>query len=540
MGTNLNRWLVSACWFLAVLALLSAAAKGSLGVAALWAMPCALLVTIAVAGWPRQAASRTLAFLGVVWQLALIGAYWPFQLKPTTFTLLAPNAWPMHTVLIGGVLVLLLIGFLSGFLWPALALRARLAKAARVLQDKGEQAQDAVEQIFHGDIGLQRSWQEYLNQVRTAPDAQWRPREFALVSAAAMFDLHLLTQSRLRLEFFKNLPGMLTGLGIIGTFTGLIMGLRQFRISENPSVVQASLEALLGGVWEAFLVSALAIALAIVVTVIEKLTLSSIARQADSLSYALDGLYPPRPQPESEVWVPRLLEVLQQLAAPADAASRAHLVTGATLAPMEQSTSAPPAPLPDPMHDLTPMLQQMSQHTIQASQALGTLAQQLPDLLGQQQQQTQQTLGQSIQVMRTLAGRLEGVASSVESSGRKTLETVAARLMQSEMNMVSRHQAVVEHLGELVQRIEALCGLMQHDRNDLLHGHGSSNTEADTNTAWSPRDNPYREPRDARSARVGPVLSQGYGVGAPVGIADEGFGNDWWNAPAPPPTRFGS
>ena len=238
--------------------------------------------------------------------------------------------------------------------------------------------------------------------------------------------------------------------------------------------------------------------------------------------------------------MPRLLEVLQQLAAPADAASRAHSVPGSTLAPMAQSTPAPPSPPPDPLHDLSPMLQQMSQHTIQASQALGALAQQLRDLLGQQQQQTQQTLGQSIQVMRTLAGRLEGVASSVESSGKKTLETVAARLMQSEMNMVSRHQAVVEHLGELVQRIEALCGLMQHDRNDLLHGHGSSNTEADTNTAWSPRDNPYRVPRDARSARVGPVLPQGYGVGAPVGIADEGFGNDWWNAPAPPPTRFGS
>jgi hypothetical protein len=33
--------------------------------------------------------------------------------------------------------------------------------------------------------------------------------------------------------------------------------------------------------------------------------------------------------------------------------------------------------------------------------------------------------------------------------------------------MVSRNQAVAEHLGELVQRIETLCGLMQQDRSAL-------------------------------------------------------------------------
>jgi len=539
MGSNLNRWLISACWLLAILALLSAAAKGSIGVAALWALPGALLVTIAVAGWPQQAASRALAFLGVVWQMALIGAYWPFHLQPGTLTLSGPIVWPLHTMLIGGVLALLLIGFLSAFLWPGLALRARLARAARAVQARREQSLDVVGQIFHGDTGLLRAWQEYLNQVRTAPDAQGRSREFALVSAAAIFDPQVLTQSRLRLEFFKNLPGMLTGLGIIGTFTGLIMGLRQFRISQNPSVVQTSLEALLGGVWEAFLVSALAIGLAILVTMIEKLTLSSIARQADTLAHALDGLYPPRPQPENDAWVPRLLEVLQQLAVAPGAMNRIQAESGPTMAPMAQSTPANTPPSQAPMQDLAPMLQQMSQHTLQTSQALGSLAQQLPDLLGRQQQQTQQALGQSMQVMRTLAGRLEGVASSIETSGRKTLETVAARLMQSEMNMVSRHQAVVEHLGELVQRIEALCGLLQNDRNDLLHNEGS-NTNNEIDTAWVTRDDPYREPRDSRSARVGPAPTQGYGVGAPVSGVDENYGNDWWGEPAPPPTRFGS
>ena len=68
--------------------------------------------------------------------------------------------------------------------------------------------------------------------------------------------------------------------------------------------------------------------------------------------------------------------------------------------------------------------------------------------------------------MKMLSGRLEGVASGIETAGRKTLETVASRMMQSESNMVARHHLVAEHLGELVQRIETLCGLMQRDRGD--------------------------------------------------------------------------
>jgi hypothetical protein len=549
MGSSLSRWLVGACWLLALLAALSAANKGSLWVGALWALPGAMVVTLAVASWPRQTVTRNLAVLGVVWQVALIGAYWPFSLQPNALALAAPTTWPLHTTLIGVVLALLLMGFLSAFLWPALALRARLARAARTVQAQREQALDAVGQIFRGDIGLLRCWQEYLNQVRTTPDADGRPREFALASAAAVFDPHLLTQSRLRLDFFKNLPGMLTGLGIIGTFSGLIMGLREFRISQEPGVVQASLEALLGGVWEAFVASALAISLAIVVTLIEKLALSGIARQADALAHALDGVYPPRPQPDSDAWASRLLEALQHLSVLPDALRRAHAepmpAPGTPARPA--SAEAPPPPAPAPLPDWAPALQQMSQHAQLTNQALGALAQQLPDLLGRQQQQTQQALAQSMQVMKTLAGRLEGVASSIELSGRKTLETVAARLMQSEMNMLSRHQAVAGHLAELVQRIETLCALLQTDRNDLLSNHSHGSGESAMGPAWPLREDPYREPRAGHTGQPAAAAGDGglagphgYGKADAFGAIDEGFGADGWGEPLPQPARFGA
>jgi hypothetical protein len=104
--------------------------------------------------------------------------------------------------------------------------------------------------------------------------------------------------------------------------------------------------------------------------------------------------------------------------------------------------------------------------------------------------------------MKTLSSRLEGVASGIEFSARKTLETVASRLMQSEMNMVSRHHAVADHLGELVQRIEALCGLLQQDR-------------ADINRSGDPYAYPGDEP--AQGAPYGPGYGQNDGRGTQGG-----------------------
>ena len=81
--------------------------------------------------------------------------------------------------------------------------------------------------------------------------------------AETFFNGQTVVDARLRTEFFKHLPGIYTGIGIIGTFTGLIEGLRQFQVSENAATVRGSLESLMHAVGQAFLISASAIAAAI-------------------------------------------------------------------------------------------------------------------------------------------------------------------------------------------------------------------------------------------------------------------------------------
>jgi hypothetical protein len=97
----------------------------------------------------------------------------------------------------------------------------------------------------------------------------------------------------LRADFFRHVPGILTGAGIIGTFAGLMLGLLRFDVSD-PAQVQVQLSLLVQTVGQAFVISALAITLAIVFTWIEKSVLSARYRQVQQLQFLLDALFWPR------------------------------------------------------------------------------------------------------------------------------------------------------------------------------------------------------------------------------------------------------
>jgi MotA/TolQ/ExbB proton channel family len=513
MNPNMNRWLVSATWLAAVIAVISASTKGAMGVGAMWAIPAAIAVTMGAMGWPDKPAARVLAALGVVWQLALIGAYWPFAAADDLTNATGPMKWHLHSIVILVVLVLLAMSFVALYMLPAMGLSKLMKRAAFVVQQRPADFVDQVGRVFEKDSGLTGLWREYLGQVRqgTGPLAEGgedgqAEGSTSQTSARDVFDAGTVAHSRLRLDFFRNLPGVFTGIGIIGTFSGLISGLRAFQISQDPSVVQRSLELLLSGVWGAFLISAVAIAMAIVVTFVEKVLSSSMAHHIDLFAGGLDGLFPPRPQDEAQSWMPRLVEALSQLAraaplatqaaspaaiAPAEAAAEPVAAAEAAVMRPAGTVMSPMVPMPleeamaaasgyeapavvaaAPGAGMSSHLLEVAQATRAATLALGETAQRLPELLSQSVQGFTQHQTQSNQAMKGLASRLESVASGIEFSARKTLETVAARLMQSEMNMVSRHHAVADHLGELVQRIEALCGLLQQDRADEMRGRG--------------------------------------------------------------------
>src|SRR6185369_3566404 len=149
--------------------------------------------------------------------------------------------------------------------------------------------------VFAGDRRLAHLWKEYqesLHLQHEERDGQMPIKAARATTPAEMFfNSQFVVDSRLRTEFFKHLPGLFTGIGIIGTFSGLIEGLRAFQVSENAATVRASLESLMHSVGEAFLISATAIAAAMVVTFIEKLLLASLYRRTEEIAHAIDARF---------------------------------------------------------------------------------------------------------------------------------------------------------------------------------------------------------------------------------------------------------
>ena len=155
-----------------------------------------------------------------------------------------------------------------------------------------------IEERAQSDPALAQLWADY-NQALEA----LQPLEMAAQNTTGLwqanshaenhFTEQALVDSPLRSNFYKHVPGILTGVGIIGTFTGLIAGLIGFDVSQ-PERVQTALSQLVQTVGHAFLVSALAITLAMVFTWVEKSLLTSRYRQVEELQQGLDTLFTPQ------------------------------------------------------------------------------------------------------------------------------------------------------------------------------------------------------------------------------------------------------
>jgi len=189
---------------------------------------------------------------------------------------------PTPVLATGGVLTLLVVLFLAVFLLPGILHWFRLRRILRRIAavDGKQLAIVELKKVFASDKRLAHLWKEYqesLHLQREERDGQMHLKSArATMPAEMFFNSQFVVDSRLRTEFFKHLPGLFTGMGIIGTFTGLIEGLRAFQVSESAATVRSSLESLMHSVGEAFLISASAIAAAKVVTFIENLRIASL------------------------------------------------------------------------------------------------------------------------------------------------------------------------------------------------------------------------------------------------------------------------
>jgi len=138
-------------------------------------------------------------------------------------------------------------------------------------------------------------WREYtqtlhLQRLRDKSGKKWVAYR-ASVPAESFFGTQYLVDIPMRVEFFRHLPGILTGTGIVSTFAGILLGLTEFNPTVEPEQVTHQLKALFTGVSTAFVASFFAIFAAILVTVVEKLLLHWRYTQVAFLHSLVDELF---------------------------------------------------------------------------------------------------------------------------------------------------------------------------------------------------------------------------------------------------------
>lgn len=420
----------------------------------------------------------------------------------TPMNLLAGTPWTVLAT--GGALLVLLAAFLLVFLLPGIAHFLRLR---RILQsilkfDPNQPATGEFKKVFAADRHLAHLWNEY----RESLHLQMEERDGQMVVKAArstvpsemFFSCQAVVDSKLRVEFFKHLPGLFTGIGIIGTFSGLIYGLRAFQVSAEAEKVRTSLEGLMHSVGEAFLVSAAAIGLAMAVTLVEKLLLSALYRRTEDIAHAIDARFEAGAGEEylsrlvkaseesasqskmlKDALVKELREVLREQTAAQIAASgqqQSNVVDRLVEASREQSQAISASikqSLEGPLEEIANTVKaasgdQSASAVRMLQDVMGSFSQRLNDLFGGQISGLNDLNQQTSKSIQEAVGTLQALVANIEASSQRSTDAMAQRMAEAVEKMEARQDAMNEQSTAFIEQIRQLVASSQTETNDKL------------------------------------------------------------------------
>lgn len=401
-------------------------------------------------------------------------------------------AQPAHVKWVSSAIGVALIAFLGWFLLPAALQFFKLVKVRRYLeQNQGPHA--SLDAAFVHDKTLKHLWDEYADTLHEQRELNPETVQFETVArrstvpAEAIFTTQTLVDTPLKTEFFKHLPGILTGLGIIGTFTGLIIGLTAFRVSANPTEVRNGLNLLLGGVKEAFYVSAGAIAFAMATTFFEKLIVTALYKQVEKICQLLDSRYQAGAGEEylsrlviaseasakeakhlKQALVQDLKGILEELT---ERQIRASNDISASLA--DQIVKGMETGLAAPLSTIGTAVQQLGGNQGEAInkmliETMTAMTAQIRDLFGSQVTGINQMQQETVAAMTAAMTKLQEMVSVMGTTSQEATEQMAEKLAKAIEAMEGRQKAMEEQVQQLVGEVKSSVGDMSTQTNQKL------------------------------------------------------------------------
>jgi hypothetical protein len=377
------------------------------------------------------------------------------------------------------VIVVVLTGlFLLGYLLKGTQVGLQLGGAVRGVRrlKRGAPPDEVAAVLKHEPF--KHLWAEYsdtLHELKKAGSGSLAITEVrATMPAEMFFTRDVLVDSRMFDDFTRHLPGVLTGLGIIGTFAGLLEGLGKFDASSTATAV-AGLKPLLDGVAHAFIASAIAIGCAMLIIFVSRLALAIFYRRVEHLNQAIDTLYATGAGEEylarlvsasekAEAHAAQLKQALvedlttmmtnlvdRQIAAQAETsrALGAHIgeaITGQLAAPLQRMTEAMETSSKGNAQAVSGMLESV----------LAGFMQKLEDTFGGQMRGIHEQMDRSMSAMGSVQQALQKLVEDINRSNEQATNRMSGTLEDAMKQSAANQQLLTDQMREFVQDFRRL------------------------------------------------------------------------------------
>lgn len=190
------------------------------------------------------------------------------------------------------VIIYLLIQYYKQYHLPAQQLQRELREISdKLLKYKKENSSTldaSTLRNFFSNEPFKHLWSEYEDTLHLLRNSEGEALSIrATTSSEIYFSKESVIDTHIDADFYRHLPGILTGIGIIATFGGLILGLSNFK----PADPDNTLGQLLQEVMSAFIGSGISILTAIGITYAEKTTLNKCYQLLETLNNRVDDLF---------------------------------------------------------------------------------------------------------------------------------------------------------------------------------------------------------------------------------------------------------
>lgn len=211
----------------------------------------------------------------------------------TLFTMLDPATW---------IFILITIGYFFKSLWELSKVKnigAELEKYVKILEkvkvrvlDDNEEMK-TLEDRYNNYIGILENGKKFeqLNSQIKEYNAVLKYRNYSRVKAEEYFNENTILENRINIHSLGNKASILTGLGILGTFVGLALGLHSINggdLAKNLTVI----DTLIPKMGLAFITSVVGMFFSLLYSSRQKRILGDVYKNINEIETVLEFLFP--------------------------------------------------------------------------------------------------------------------------------------------------------------------------------------------------------------------------------------------------------